>query len=300
MQMSNEELVKAIQEKNIDTSEGMEQLYKQNMGIIHRIASKCETYGEMDDLLQEAYFGLYEAVMRYDESKGVKFVTYAFKWIYQAIGRYTENNGNTIRIPVYRQELLMKYRRLLERFEKEYNREPDNIEISVGLQILPKQVEKLKRDYACMASKSLDEYVIGTDNEKITIGDTIAADIDIEGTVLDDIIDKQFKEEFWGIINGKLDECEQVVIRERYKNNRTRAEMPHILPQNETETITTNECRRIENRALSKLKRSNLARVLNERFEIAITKAYRGSIWSNNVLYSPTERAAFKDIGIRI
>lgn len=298
--MSNEELVKGIQQQNIDVIDGMEQLYTQNKGIIYKIALKYATYSEIDDLMQEAYLGLHTAVTHYDSSAGVKFITYAYKWIRQAIVRYIENNGSTIRIPVHRHNLLLKYRRLLERFEKEYNREPDNVEISVELQIFPDQVEKLQKDYAHMATRSLDALVAGGDNEKITVADTISDDIDIESMVLDDIIGKQFREEFWNIINEKLDERENQVITERYKNNHTRAELPDILPQNETEPLTPNKCRAIEERALSKLRRSNLRSTLSRRFEIAITKAYHGSIWSENIQYSPTERAAFKDMRIRI
>ena len=168
------------------------------------------------------------------------------------------------------------------------------------IEVYPDISYTLKKDYAHMATKSLDALVAGGDNEKITVADTISDVIDIESMVLDDIIDKQFREEFWNIINEKLDERENQVITERYKNNHTRVELPDILPQNGTEQLTPNECRSIERRALSKLKRSNLARVLNRRFDIAITKAYKGSIWSSNMLYSPTERAAFKDMRIRI
>lgn len=298
--MSNEELVKAIQEGTKEYREGMKQLYNQNMGIIHRIAKRYITYGEMDDLVQEAYLGLYEAVKRYDENMGVMFVTYAFNWIRQAIVRYIENNGNIIRIPVHRQNLILKYRKLLERYEKEYNREPNKTEIAAILQIFPDQVEQLQKDCACIGAKSLDEFVVGADNEKITVADTISSDIDIESAVLDDILDKQFKEEFWDIINSKLDEREQVIIAERYRNNHTRVELLGILPKNEKEPLTPEKCRTIEKKALSRLKHSNLRVILNKRFEISMTRAYRGSIWSNNVLYSSTERAAFKDMGIRI
>lgn len=298
--MSNEELVKGIQQHNIDVIDGMEQLYAQNKGVIYRIALKYATYSDIDDLMQEAYIGLHTAVKNYDSSAGVKFITYAYSWIRQAIVRYIENNSGTIRIPVHRHNLLMKYRRLLERFEKEYNREPDAAEISVELQIFPDQVDKLQKDYAKVGIKSLDALVAGVDNEKITVADTIYSDIDIESMVLDDILGQQFKEEFWGIISDKLDERENQVITERYRNNHTRAELPSILHQNEREALTPNKCRSIEERALSKLKRSNLARVLNDRFEIAITKAYHGSVWSDNVQYSPTERAAFKNMCIKI
>lgn len=298
--MSNEDIVKGIQQQNIDVIDGMEQLYMQNKGIIHKIALKYATYAEIDDLMQEAYIGLYTATMHYDCSAGVKFITYAYRWICQAVTRYIENNGSTIRIPSHRQNLLLKYRRLLERYEKEYNREPATVEISTLLQIFPDQVEKLQKDYACMTTRSLDALVAGGDNEKITVADTIPDNTDIESMVLDDIIDKQFKEEFWGLISSKLDENENRVIIERYKHNHTRAELLRILPQNEKDEPNPKSYRSIEEKALSKLKRSNLARILNERYEIAITKAYRGSIWSENVQYSPTERAVFKDMRIRI
>ena len=298
--MSNEELVESIQKQTIDNSRGMEQLYNQNKGIIHRMAKRYGSYAEMDDLLQEAYIGLYEAVRRYNENMGVKFITYAFSWIKQSITRYIENNGNIIRIPVHRHNMLSRYKKLLERYEKEYNRKPTKEEIGNILQLFPDQVEKLQKDYDRMSTKSLDALVAGGDNEKMTVADTIPSDVDIESMVLDDIIDKQFKEEFWGLISSKLDESENMVITERFKNNHTRAELSDILPQNETEPLTPNKCRAIEERALSKLRRSNLRSTLNRRFEIAITKAYHGSIWSENVMYSPTERAAFKDMHIKI
>lgn len=298
--MSNEELVKGIQQQNIDVMEGMERLYIQNKGIIHKIALRYSGYAELDDLMQEAYLGLHTAVIHYDSTANVKFITYAYRWICQAITRYIENNGSTIRIPSHRHNLLLKYRRLLERYEKEYNRLPSTVEISAELQLFPDQVEKLQKDYNCMSTRSLDALVAGGDNEEITVMDTIPDNTDIENMVLDDILGKQFREEFWDIINEKLDENETLVITERFKNNHTRAELPDILPQIEAEPLTSNKCRSIEEKALRKLRRSNLASTLNRRFEIAITKAYRGSIWSGNVKYSSTERAAFKDIGICI
>ena len=297
--MSNEEILKEIKDNDVKIAEGVGRLYEQNIKIIRKIALKYANYAELDDLMQEAYLGLYTAAMHYDCSAGVKFITYAYQWICQAITRYIENNGSTIRIPSHRQNLLLKYRRLLERYEKEYNREPATTEISRELQMFPDQVEKLQKDYACMATRSLDALVAGGDNEKITVADTIAGDTDVENMVLNDIVGKQFKEEFWELVGSKLDENENLVITERFKNNRTRAELPDILPQMDEEPLTVNKCRSIEDRALRKLRHSNLASTLNKRYEMAISKAYKGSVWSDNILYSPTERAAFKDLGIR-
>lgn len=60
--MTNEELVEQVQ-AGIDTAHNMEQLYLQNRNFIYQVAKKYSSKAEMDDLLQEGYLGLYEAVM---------------------------------------------------------------------------------------------------------------------------------------------------------------------------------------------------------------------------------------------
>lgn len=298
--MSNEEIVQAIQQQEIDKAAGMEQLYKQNKGVLYKMAKKYAVYAEIEDLLQEAYFGLYEAVMRYDVNVDIKFTSYAVNWIKQALTRYIENNGTTIRIPVYRYNQLIRFCKVVEQYKREYNREPKKWEVANTLQFSPEQVEQLQKDYAYMRTKSLDTAVAGLDNEEITIIDTIPSDVDVENMVLDQMLDKQFKDEFWGLIEEKLDKGENDVIVQRYRNNHTMAELPRILTQDAKKSKTPSYYRTVEQKALRKLKYSNLKRVLKDRYEIAITKAYRGSIWSEDMLYSATERAAFKDLGIRI
>ena len=62
--MENEELVEQIQ-AGIKPTENMEQLYLQNRSFIYQQAKKYAAYADMDDLMQEAYFGLHEAVKHY-------------------------------------------------------------------------------------------------------------------------------------------------------------------------------------------------------------------------------------------
>ena len=73
--MSNEELVKLIRGGKCEL---MGELYTQNrrfiMAIVKRIGIQSDNY---EDAMQDAYFGLHEAVRRFDERKGYKFLTYA-------------------------------------------------------------------------------------------------------------------------------------------------------------------------------------------------------------------------------
>ncbi len=110
--MSNEELVQQIQQ-GIDIKGNMEQLYIQNKGLIYatikRYRYACQSdYNslpiiEMDELMNEAYFGLVKAVENYNPNQGILFMSYAPNWIRQAVKRYLDNCGRTIRVPVHTQ-----------------------------------------------------------------------------------------------------------------------------------------------------------------------------------------------------
>ena len=59
--MTNEELVRLIQD-GIDTKANLWELYDRNRGFIADTVGRYSAYAEMDDLMQEAYFGLARAV----------------------------------------------------------------------------------------------------------------------------------------------------------------------------------------------------------------------------------------------
>ena len=85
--MENEELVEQIQ-AGIKPTENMEQLYLQNRSFIYQQAKKYAAYADMDDLMQEAYFGLHEAVKHYKPDKETKFLTYLPFRLQKAFRRY--------------------------------------------------------------------------------------------------------------------------------------------------------------------------------------------------------------------
>lgn len=91
--MTNEELVALIQ-AGVDVQENMAQLYQQNRRFITKIALPYSNTCELEDLVQEAYFGLEKAAKKFEPDRGFKFLTYAENWIRQVIHRYCQNNGN--------------------------------------------------------------------------------------------------------------------------------------------------------------------------------------------------------------
>lgn len=54
---------------------------------------------DFEDIMQEGMLGLWEASQRYDESKGIKFATFAVPYIFGYMKRYVRDKRNVIRIP---------------------------------------------------------------------------------------------------------------------------------------------------------------------------------------------------------
>lgn len=95
--MSNEELVQLYQ---LGNESALEELLRQNKGIIHKVIKGFHIYSnsiDVDDLFQEGSMGLMIAAGKYkfDIDKPCKFITYAVYWIRQKISRFiTHKNTN--------------------------------------------------------------------------------------------------------------------------------------------------------------------------------------------------------------
>ena len=95
--MSNEQLVVLIQD-GIDEAENMSLLWQQNEGFIGKLALIYAGQAEMDDLKQEGYLALCEAVRGYDVTREVPFLSYASFWLKTRMRRYVDQN-KPVRLP---------------------------------------------------------------------------------------------------------------------------------------------------------------------------------------------------------
>ncbi len=104
-ELTNERLVKLIQEGGIDRNKNLEMLWSRNLNLIRLIIKKLTGYRGNEDIFQDmeqqAFIGFYDAVMRFDESRNIKFFSFANDYIRKSIYRYYDNGGYSIRIPEY-------------------------------------------------------------------------------------------------------------------------------------------------------------------------------------------------------
>lgn len=108
--MTNEQIVSEIR-NGFSTTNNMQLLYESNLPLIKKFIKPYTAYECEADLLQESYFGLLEAVKRYETDRNVQFMTFAQYWIKQSVQRYLENCGSTVRIPTHTRAKMSRIRK---------------------------------------------------------------------------------------------------------------------------------------------------------------------------------------------
>ena len=74
--MTNEQIVSEIR-NGYSATDYMQSLYENNLPLIKKFIKPYTAYECEADLLQESYFGLLEAVKRYETDRNVQFMTFA-------------------------------------------------------------------------------------------------------------------------------------------------------------------------------------------------------------------------------
>lgn len=291
--LTNEELVNEIKQ-GINTTSNLELLYTQNRSFICKIANRYKGIAELDDLMQEGYLGLYEAVQRYENCHEVLFITYAGYWIAQAIRRYIENNNSSLRLPVHLHGLMYKHKKVINAYQSQLGRKPTDRELCRYLEISFNRLKNLEKTiYEYGQLESLDKPLNSSEDGDLLVGDSISDKLDLENEVINNMLEQDLKTELWQIVKDNTTEEENKVIKARYVDNLSLEATGKEIGQ------TRDRARTIEAKALRKLRRHKITRRLEERYEVSLALAFRGSVSSFNYSWeSSTERAAFNIMGI--
>lgn len=217
--MTNEELVNLIK-AGINPEENMLILYNQVKGFIYSIALRYRGLGEIEDLEQEGFLSLYDAIDGYDPSTGNRFLTYAQYWIIQGIKRYIERNSCCLRLPSQIQGRLRRYKQTCDSFTKEFGRDPSEVEISAFMGLSIEQVRDIHKNVNMANLVSLDAPVKGFEEEGFTTGDNIPSDEDMEEVIIDGMQQEQLKTVIWECVDS-LEGMQPEIIRKRYQDNMT-------------------------------------------------------------------------------
>jgi RNA polymerase primary sigma factor len=110
--------------------EAFKELVSTNLRFVVSIAKEYQYSGlALEDLIAEGNLGLMQAVEKFDETKGFKFISYAVWWIRHALIKAVHDYSKNIRLPVNRINSINKIVKTKEYLIQKLGRDPSDEEV---------------------------------------------------------------------------------------------------------------------------------------------------------------------------
>jgi RNA polymerase primary sigma factor len=126
-----------------DDQEALDTLVRSNLRFVVSVAKKYQNQGvSLSDLINEGNLGLIRAAHKFDETKGIKFISYAVWWIRQAILQALAEQSRIVRVPLNRAGTLHRIGKRASALLQELGREATHAEIAYGTDLTEDEVAK--------------------------------------------------------------------------------------------------------------------------------------------------------------
>jgi RNA polymerase primary sigma factor len=114
----------------------LDRLVKANLRFVVSVAKQYQNQGlTLPDLINEGNLGLIKAALRFDETRGFKFISYAVWWIRQSILQSLAEQSRIVRLPLNKVGLTNRISKAYQQLEQEFEREPTAQELADILDI---------------------------------------------------------------------------------------------------------------------------------------------------------------------
>jgi RNA polymerase primary sigma factor len=260
--LTPEEEVALFQRMHQGDEKAREQLIEANLRLVLSIASQFaqKSVVPLEDLVQEGCLGLIRAVDKFDWRRGTRFSTYAVWWIRQYIVRAIAEHSRFIHLPFHLVETLAQLVAITQRLAQELGRQPSNQEVADVLGLPVERVEEMM----VLLSPPLSLETPVDEEEELVLEDIIP---DPSVVSPEDAYYRAYaREQIRAILAESLTEREWEVIKLRYGlldgRTYTLDEIGQMLK------ISGEAVRRIEQRALEKLRRPRYRKLLERLSEL--------------------------------
>lgn len=242
--MTNEELVKAIQEGE-NVKDNLEVLYLQNRGIIEKIVNRFKGCHDPEDLRQEAFFGIANAARSWSRGTGAPFINYAVFHVRRVIVDYIRRDQFSISDHVIKD--LMRYRKAVQAYREQYSRDPSEDELRELLHLSADKLRTIKCADRARAV-SLSAPIGDAEGVQLTLADTLPDTAEPFEDLLDRIQREEMSAELWSCVDC-LEDLQRDVIRDRYREDHSVKECSMSLD------VPAETVKRTEARALRELRK---------------------------------------------
>ena len=134
--LTREDEIELAKDIKKGSQKALEKLTRSNLRFVVSVAKKYQNQGvSLADLINEGNLGLIRAAHKFDETKGIKFISYAVWWIRQAILQALAEQSRIVRVPLNRAGTLHRIGKPASLLLQELGREPTPAEIAEGMDI---------------------------------------------------------------------------------------------------------------------------------------------------------------------
>lgn len=252
--LTSEEEKELARQASLGNKEAKIKLIQSNLRLVINIARKSIHVSKlsMADLIQEGNLGLIAALDKYNWKLGYKFSTYATWWIKQAMFKAISEQSHCMKIPVYIQETLSKYKKIKNSLEQKYNCQIKPAVVADKMGISENKINTFLNAFT--KSLSIENSLDAVDDKQLNLSEIIE---DVKQNVEIKIENEELKKDIKKALSI-LKEKEQKVITLRFgledNGKKTLEEIGNIYG-------VTKECiRQIEKRAIRKIYMNNETR----------------------------------------
>jgi len=227
-------------------------LVQANLRLVVNIARKSIYSSTLPliDLIQEGNMGIIAAIDKFDYTLGYKFSTYATWWVKQAMFKAISEQSYCMKVPVYIQETLSKYKKVKGQLEKKYGCDVNKSIVAKEMNMPEGKIDNFLNAYT--QALSLESHYEQNNDSSMSLSEMIEDSRQNTEGVIENI---QLREDIKEALSC-LKEREQEVITMRFgldencEAKRTLEEIGNIYG-------VTKECiRQMEKRALAKISSS--------------------------------------------
>lgn len=215
----------------VDSLDVKEELVKKYIPLVKYIASRViigkTKYIEYEDLVSYGMLGLMDAINKFDETRGMKFSTYASIRIKGAMIDELRKNS-----PISKgaMDKLNRYNDAVERLQKRFGREPSDAEITAELKISLKEMMEIENYINYISIVSLEDLIFSEED-----------DIPLIGTIQDDkspspekTLEEKEELEYLAKAIDLLNEKDRTVLSLYYYDGLTLKEIGQVLSVSES------------------------------------------------------------------
>jgi RNA polymerase primary sigma factor len=251
---ADEEIALAKRIHNGD-QDALEQLTKANLRFVVSVAKQYQNQGlPLADLINEGNIGLIKAGLRFDETRGFKFISYAVWWIRQAILQAISEQSRIVRVPLNRSGTLYKIGKVSSSLQQALGREPEAREIASHLDLSEIEVSETLKIHN--SHLSLDTPFTGTEDTNLL---DVLPDVDQESPD-DNLITESLRVEITTALATLTPREAEVISRYFGLNGERAATLEEI---GERFGLTRERIRQIKEKAIRRLRHSSRSRSLS-------------------------------------